>query len=279
MLPSVVEGYPCRDAFPPSISSITDILDRSPHCRGHPHRESLVLLVCCVPVSSMVSTNVDSFVNALFLSIVNKDYLLSISSIFSYLMSKMIVFGLIIEIEEISWCTRILAKVSPEKHESSGFVRVPRGFTSCSPVVIVDDGSREPAACHRGRHVTFFAGNSNESRARWVILRAPGINSSRRKVVRSSSRAQPSFLPVFLSFRRYALYGAPVAPACTDHHQMASGDLTRPRATPLRPRNSCHRHPARITLDSEGFQPCAIFTTRWEGFLHAEIIIKGMTYN
>jgi len=116
MLPSVVDSYPCRDAFLPSISSITDILDRSPHCRGHPHRESLVLLVYCVLLSSMIFTTVDSFVNALFLLIVNKNYLLSISSIFSYLMTKMITFlAWLSEIEEISWCTRILAKVSPRK--------------------------------------------------------------------------------------------------------------------------------------------------------------------
>lgn len=104
-------------------------------------------------------------------------------------------------------------------------------------------------------------------RSRWVILCTLGLDSPRWKLVRSSFRAQPSLFPAFLSFRRYALYGAPVAPACTDHHQMASGNLTRPRATPLRPRNPRHRHPARVTLASEGFQTLRNIYAEVGGFL------------
>lgn len=64
------------------------------------------------------------------------------------------------------------------------------------------------------------------------------------------STCLPACLPVFLSFRRYALCGAPVAPACIDRQQMAARNQTRPRAAPLRPRNPRHHHPARVTLAS-----------------------------
>lgn len=98
--------------------------------------------------------------------------------------------------------------------------------------------------------------------------RAPGLDERRdENSVRSSSRARSSLLPAFLSFRRYALYGAlPVALACTDHHQMAFGNLTRPRATPLRPRKPRHRYLARVTLASGEFRIRAIFMTGWKGF-------------
>jgi len=156
-------------------------------------------------------------------------------------------------LEEIIRCTLGCSqRYLQESTTDSGFVRAPRGFTSCSPVVITDDGSKGLTTRREGRHVTFFRWQCD--RSRWIILRTLGLDSSKRKPVRSSFRAQPSLFPAFLSFRRYALYGAPVAPACTDHHQMASGNLTRPRATPLRPRNPRHRHPARVTLASKGFQ-------------------------
>lgn len=165
---------------------------------------------------------------------------------FSWLSAKL-------RLEEISCAHECSWRYLQESTTGSGFVRAPRGFTSCSPVVIADDGSGGLAARHRGRHVTFsLTTRTNRVRDEWPCA-LPG-SLLRRKLVRSSSRAQSFFLPAFLSFRRYALYGAPVAPACTDHHQMASGDLTRPRATPLRPRNPRHRHPARVTLANEGFQ-------------------------
>lgn len=113
---------------------------------------------------------------------------------------------------------------------------------------------------------------TNRAHDEWPCA-LPG-STSRRKFVRSSSRAQPSLLPTFLSFRRYALYGAPVAPACTDHHQMASGDLTRPRATPLRPRNPSHRHPARVTLVSGVSNPAQYLWRDGRAFLVLRSLFK-----
>lgn len=145
---------------------------------------------------------------------------------------------------------------------------VSRHCPSCSPMMEAEARSSRMKA----RYVFRWKSQANRAQDEWLCV-LPG-SSSRKELVESSSRAQtflPSFLPAFLSFRRYALCGAPVAPACIDRHQMASGNLTRPRAAPLRPRNPRHRHPVRITLaiarDFASYREgLPIFMTQVKGF-------------
>lgn len=175
--------------------------------------------------------------------------------------------------EDVSWRTRILLKIASGKHDKlSGMIRVPRGFTSSS-VVLTDDGSGGSQLVANEGTLLFSLEIASESRAGWVTLRTPRLvvkEGARRVLVPGSNL--PSFLPAFLSFRRYALCGAPVAPAYIDRHQMASGNLTRPRAAPLRPQNPRQRHPARITLAREGFPPlCAIFMAEGNIFSYTEL--------
>jgi len=201
ILPSVVDGYPYRDAFPPSISSITDILDRSLHCRGHPHRESLVLLVCCVPVSLMISMIVDLFESALFPLTINKTHLLSTLSVFLCLMS--IMFGSSAWLStklrsEESWCTRTyFSKVFPGKHDRLEICSSASWFH----IVLARRDrrwwKRKARSLSRREAHYFFADNSKESRARWVTLRSQirFVEEETRQVLVPGSTFPSSCLP------------------------------------------------------------------------------------
>lgn len=112
------------------------------------------------------------------------------------------------------------------------------------------------------------------ARARRVTLRAPGWESSRWKLdqVLGPGLNLPFFLPSFRFGAMHFTGALPVALACTDHHQMAFGNLTRPRATPLRPRKPRHRYLARVTLASEGFKPRNIYDRDRKAFLTLRLL-------
>lgn len=126
-----------------------------------------------------------------------------------------------------------------------GLIRSPRGFTS-RPVVL-DDGSGDTELVAKEGTLLFRWQHERVARARGDERRGRSCVFSVRSGENPSNPLEPSFLPSCLPFVS-ALYGAPVAPACTDRHQMAAEDSARPRATPLRPRSPRRRYPVRITL-------------------------------
>lgn len=129
------------------------------------------------------------------------------------------------------------------------------GFTSW----LVDDGSGSspaPPLGAGGRHVTFsLATRASRARARARSRTRATADASHaeddptcpppvravqeeaRLVPRPGLKSSflPSCLPAFLSFRRYALCGAPVAPACIHRQQMAPEDSARLPSNPVTP--------------------------------------------
>lgn len=158
-LPSVVDGYPRRDAFPSSISSITDILARSPHCRGHPHRESRIPRALCPGIVDGIYDC--RLVRECFIPVDHQRGPSSVSfeGFSSYPMSNCPGLLLIIEVEvsgrsepmHIGWIMSLQGK-----HDGLRVCSSTSWFTLCSPVVIADDGSGGLAARREGRHVTLF---------------------------------------------------------------------------------------------------------------------------
>lgn len=218
-LETIARDYRDASSAPSQFPSSTDILSRTPLYRESPASRTAGVAVDVVPsaLSSSLRLDASHFPASAFSSDDSDHRRRSRGLRIDALVPKGSTAGF------ASWLlSRLVA--STMEADSSRLVVAERRHVTSSLVTRADLARARARTMTSARHVDDVSP---------LAPLDPAVQEEAR-----SSRARsflPSFLPAVLSFRRYALCGAPVAPACTDRQQMASDDSARPRATPLRP--------------------------------------------